>query len=124
MKQQESSGHHENTPTTLANLLKSRREAAGLTRKEMADKLEVSRPYLARLETGEYARPSPAVLGRMAKRLDVSPDDLYAITGYIPLTELPSFDAYLRAKHPDWPDSAIAMLDDFHDFLRYKHSLN
>jgi transcriptional regulator with XRE-family HTH domain len=124
MKQQKTSDHHKNVPSTLAGLLKARREAAGLTPKEMAERLHVSRPYLARLETGEYTRPSPTVLGRIAQNLHVSPDDLYALTGYIPSTDLPSFSAYLRAKHPEWPDSAIAVLNDFHDFLRFKYSLD
>lgn len=124
MQQQKPSGHHEKTPSTLADLLKSRRQAGGLTRTAIAQRLGISRSQYTRLETGEAKRPSPALLGRMGELLNVSVGDLYAITGYIPLTELPSFGAYLRALHPDWPDPVIAMLDDFHDFLRYKYSLS
>jgi transcriptional regulator with XRE-family HTH domain len=123
MKQHQQSDHHKKIPSTLADLLKCEREAAGLNRTEMADTLGISRPYLTRLESGESKHASPVVLGHIAERLNVSIEDLYALTGYIPSTELPNFGPYLRALHPDWPDSAITLLDDFHDFLRYKHSL-
>jgi transcriptional regulator with XRE-family HTH domain len=116
-------GHHEKLPPTLADLLRSRREAAGLTVTEMAAKLSVSRPHLARLESGEHKHPSPALLGRMSERLNIKPEDLYALTGCMPPTDLPGFIPYLRALHPDWPDDVITELDDFHDFLRYKYSL-
>jgi transcriptional regulator with XRE-family HTH domain len=124
MTQRKPSGHHDKLPPTLADLLKSRREAAGITLTAMAVELRISRHQLTRLESGENKRPSPALLGRMINRLDVKPEDLYALTGCMPPTDLPSFIPYLRAIHPDWPDSAITMLDDFHDFLRYKHSLS
>ena len=121
MEQRKPSGHHEKIPPTLAALLKSRREAEKLTRTEMAAELNISRSQLARLETGENKRPSPALLGRIAERLRVRPENLYALTGCLPPTELPSFAPYLRALHPEWPDEAISTLDNFHEFLSYKY---
>ena len=94
-----------------------------MTQTAMATELGISRSQMIRLESGENKHPSPALLSRLIKYLDVTPDDLYALTGCIPPTDLPSFIPYLRAVHPDWPDDAITVLDDFHDFLRYKHSL-
>jgi transcriptional regulator with XRE-family HTH domain len=116
-------GHHDKLPPTLADLLKSRRETAGVTLTAMAAELEISRSQLIRLESGENKHPSPALLGRMIRRLQVKPEDLYALTGCIPPTDLPGFVPYLRAIHPDWPDEAITILDELHDFLRYKYSL-
>jgi hypothetical protein len=75
------------------------------------------------LESGKHKRVSPALLGRMSERLDVKPEDLYALTGWMRPTDLPAFIPYLRAIHPDWPDDVIIMLDAYHDFLRYKYSL-
>jgi transcriptional regulator with XRE-family HTH domain len=118
------SDHHEKLPLTLGDLLKSRRTAAGLNVTEMAAKLGISRPYLARLESGEYKRPSPALLAKVIKTLNVRPEDVYAITGYIPSIELPSLRGYLRATHPDWPEFVITEIDDFCDFLAYKNSLS
>ena len=124
MPERKPSDHHEKLPPTLAGLLKSRREHAGLTMTAMARELGISRSQLIRLESGENKRPLPALLGRISKYLQVKPEDLYALTGCMPPTDLPSFVAYLRAIHPEWPDDAITMLDDFHDFLRYKYSLH
>lgn len=115
--------HHDKLPLTLGDLLKSRREAAGLNLTRMAARLGISRPYLARLESGEHKRPSPRLLASVIKNLDVRPEDLYAITGYIPSTELPGLRAYLRAKHPDWPELIITEIDDLCDFLTSKYSL-
>lgn len=75
-----------------------------------------------RLESGENKRPSPALLSRISERLRVKPEDLYALTGYMPPTDLPNFVPYLRAIHPDWPNSAISTLDEIHDYLGYKYS--
>jgi transcriptional regulator with XRE-family HTH domain len=107
----------------LGNLLKTKRESAGLTLTELAEQLSVSRPYLSRLERGEYAHPSPTVLSQMARCLDIGIEDLYAITGYMIPTDLPSFGSYLRAKHPTWPEVASRGLEDFYDFLKQKYTL-
>ena len=124
MGQKEISDHHKSVASTLGDLLRSRREAAGLSLTQMAAKLGMSRPYLSRLERGEYTNPSCKMLVQLGKGLDIDTEDLYAMTGCLLPTDLPNFVPYLRAKYPDWPDLAIAELDDFHDFLRHKYSLS
>jgi transcriptional regulator with XRE-family HTH domain len=124
MAKRKQSDHHEKIPLTLGDLLKSRREAADLSVTEMAAKLGISRPYLTRLECGVHKHPSPALLTRVIKTLSVRPEDVYAITGLIPASELPGLRGYLRAKHPDWPEFVITEIDDFCDFLAYKNSLS
>jgi transcriptional regulator with XRE-family HTH domain len=104
--------------------LRSKREAEGLSIPEMAEELEISRPYLTRLECGEKEHPSAVILSRIAKRLKVSASDLYALAGYMPAVELPSLAAYLRAKHPDWPKLVITEVDDYCDYLKHKYSLH
>ena len=124
MGQRKESDHHEPSASTLGDLLRSRREAAGLSLTRMAAKLGISRPYLSRLERGEYSNPSSKILIQLSKGLGIRTEDLYAMTGCLLPTDLPNFVPYLRAKYPDWPDLAIAELDDFHDFLRHKYSLS
>lgn len=124
MQERELSDRHDKIPLTLGDLLRSRREAAGLNLTEMAAELGISRPYLTRLEHGEYKRPSPTLLASVIKNLNVRPEDLYAITGYISSAELPSLRAYLRAKHPEWPEGFITEIDDFCDFIASKHNPN
>lgn len=124
MREGNRSGRHNKAALRLGDILKSWRKAAGLTLTEAAVKIGVSRPYLSRLERGIYAHPSMMVLARMAHELDIRIEDLYAITGQIPPTELPSLGPYLRAKHPDWPHEAIADLTNYCDFVKHKYSLS
>lgn len=123
MAKRQESDHREKLPLTLGALLKARREAARLTQADMAAKLRISRTYLARLEHGERKQPSPALLAKIIENLDIKADDLYAITGIIPSSELPSLRGYLRARHPDWPEPVIAEIDDFCDFIADRNSL-
>ena len=124
MKQQEPSGHHEKLPPTFAEFLVSKRKKFGLNRTDMARKLKISRTQLTRLETGEHKKPSLTLLICILnlKEFEVSPEDLYALTGHIVPAGLPAFVPYLRAIHPDWPSDAIVALDSFHDRLSRKYS--
>lgn len=108
---------------SLASLLTIRRQAVGLTQAQLAAQLGVTRPYLSRLERGEYAHPSGRVLAQLAKLLAIPIEDLYAITGYALPRDLPSFGPYLRAKYVDWPEHVLEELEAFHGFLKQKYSL-
>lgn len=119
----QSGRHSDFAPDSLASLLKDKRLALELTQAQVADQLGVTRPYLSRLERGEYAHPSARVLAQLAQWLDVPMDDLYALTGYVLPRDLPNFGPYLRAKYIDWPEYALRELETFHDFLRNKYSL-
>ena len=123
MEQDNQSDHLDGTAQTLGSLLKAKREAGGLSLTQLAARLGISRPYLSRLERGEYAHPSVRILTQLAKCLGIRSEDLYALTGYIVPSDLPSFGAYLRAKHPDWPEGVRAELIEFYDFLKHKYSL-
>ena len=100
-----------------------KREAIGLSQAGLAAEAEVSAPYLSRLERGEYTNPSPVLLMRIAQRLDIPLADLYAITGCLLPSELPGYEAYLHAMHPDWPADSVQELVDFYTFLKQRNSL-
>lgn len=110
--------------TPLGCLFQQKREDAGLSQRQLADELRVSRTYVSRLERGEYSNPSPQVLMRFAKRFDVDLSDLYAITGCMLPTDLPAYEAYLHAKHPEWPGAAIDDLVSYYEFVKQRHSLS
>jgi|ERR1017187_7157654 transcriptional regulator with XRE-family HTH domain len=116
------SDHRSNGDKALGNLLRDGRLAAGLSKRALAEKLAVSRPYLSRLERGEYNHPAPPILARISKCLDIRIEDLYAIVGYMVPSDLPNFEPYVRAKHPNWPDGAIRELESFYDYLKHKYS--
>jgi transcriptional regulator with XRE-family HTH domain len=123
MTKRKPSDPRNDAPVTLGSALRKRREEAGLSITEMASRLQVSPSHLSRLERDEIAHPSANLLQRITKCCGIRPEDLYALTGLLLPTDLPELVPYLRAKHPDWPDFAIAELDAFYHFLKYRHSL-
>ncbi len=123
MREGNQSGRRNEAALRLGELLKSGRAAAGLTLTEAAARMGVSRTYLSRLERAEYLHPSMALLGRMAQVLNMRIEDLYAVAGQIPPTDLPSLGPYLRAMHPDWPSEAIVEVAKFCDYVEHRYSL-
>ena len=124
MKHQEPYDHHDGQVGPLGRLTRETREAAGLSQRQVAEAIGVSRELISRLESGSCQNISPAPLMRFAKRFNVSSADLCAAAGWMLPTELPNFAAYLHAKHPDWADQWVDELTDFYDFVKQKHSLH
>jgi len=59
--------------------LAGHREAAGMTRYELAEALGISYPYVSQLETG-YRNPSSTVIGSIRRALpEASVDEMYGI---------------------------------------------
>jgi transcriptional regulator with XRE-family HTH domain len=57
-------------------VLRELREGKGFTQVELAEKANVERTYLTKLETGKKVNPSLAILRRLAKALGVSVPEL------------------------------------------------
>lgn len=120
MKSQDPLDHRSELTTPLGRLIYDRRVAAGLSQRQLAEDTGVSRVYISKIERGAYRQPRPQVLMKFAKRLNINLADLYAVTGYWLPEDLPEFPAYLRAKHPDWPEPLIRRLADFYDFETHR----
>jgi transcriptional regulator with XRE-family HTH domain len=58
-------------PAKLGTVIRTLREAKGLSQVELAKKARLARPYLVRLESGERKNPSLIILKRLAKALGV-----------------------------------------------------
>lgn len=52
---------------TLGTFLKSKRADKGLTQKELADLLGISRLYYLQLENGKFNNPRPALIRKIAE---------------------------------------------------------
>ena len=65
----------------LREVIKRLREAQGLTQVDLAAAAKVERSYVVKLESGDKANPSLAVLQRLAGALDVP---LARLTAYMP----------------------------------------
>ena len=108
--------------TALGRTIQAARHAKGLTAYETANRTGVvHRATIQRIESGEISRPRPETLQKLAQVLDLKLDDLLSLAGYVQLSDLPGFEPYLRAKHGDLPDQAIAQLVGHFDLIAEKH---
>jgi transcriptional regulator with XRE-family HTH domain len=74
--------------SSLAELVTHRRTALGYTMRSLAARVGVSSAYIAHIEHGRIATPSPPVLAALARELHVSEDVLLRAIGYLrPHTE-------------------------------------
>jgi transcriptional regulator with XRE-family HTH domain len=82
--------------TKLGAAIRRHREAAGLTQLALANQIGVPASTIFRLEKGEFGRPDPNKLARLAEALGIEAEELYALAPY---PELPEMAPYLRAKY-------------------------
>lgn len=81
----------------LGNRIRRRREAAGLSLGALAKAIGVPPSTILRMERGEVGAPDPDKLERLAKALEIDPEDLFSL--YPDPKQLPEFAPYLRAKY-------------------------
>jgi transcriptional regulator with XRE-family HTH domain len=86
-------------PSTLAEYLKLAREQAGMSQRQLANRVGVHHSYLARLESGDNDNPSAELLQTIADVLEIRSADLLAFIGVKPPEGLPELAPYLRAKY-------------------------
>lgn len=101
----------------LAEFIRLRRVSLGISCMDAAKACHLDRSYWNKLENAHYHQPAPELLQRIAKVLQVAPEDLYTLAGYAIPKSLPTFRPYLRAKY-DLPPEAIAELERYFDLLR------
>jgi len=93
---------------TFGMILRKRREALGLTVRQVSNASNVPHTTVARIERGEFSAPRPDKLARVAAALELSPVELFAQAGYFSPDALPDFATYLSAKYPDLSALAVA----------------
>src|ERR1700709_1281632 len=70
----------------IGGFIRSQREAAQVSVRQLAEKAGVSNPYLSQIERG-LRKPSAEVLNQIAKALRVSADVLYVRAGLLEPSE-------------------------------------
>ena len=102
-----------NQSRELGRLVRTRREERDLSLQQLADQVEgADKPYLWRLERGEYRRPHPTILQGLAETLAIPLRDLYTLSGYAVTDELPSLPVFLRSTL-DLPKNKIAEVESY-----------
>ena len=89
--------HHRDTTDipTLGWLIRRAREAQGLSRRQLADRVGMHHSSLSPLEQGRVSRPTAALLQRLAEQLQLPLRELYALAG----VPVPPLRPYLRARY-------------------------
>lgn len=82
----------------LGKLLARTRKDRDLTLGGVASATGLAESTIKRLEDGDFKRPDPEKLQRIARALDLDAEDLFALAGYTPTEGLPNFGPYLRVK--------------------------
>jgi transcriptional regulator with XRE-family HTH domain len=84
---------------TLGSYLRSQRETAELSIRELARLSGVPASYITEIEGGKKTKPSAEILQKLANILEIDTADLFAFIGVTPSQGLPSVGPYLRAKY-------------------------
>jgi transcriptional regulator with XRE-family HTH domain len=107
------------TKSTLADTLSRLRAKSGLSVRQLEDASGVARSVISRLEHGEYLRPSPSTLTRLATALDVEASELLTVAGYTAsqAEALPTIGTYLRTKYGHLSADSRQQLAEFLDRL-------
>lgn len=92
------------SPTDLSELgafIARHRGEHAMSLEALAQSTGVSRSTILRIERGEFGRPDPEKLQRIARALELPVEDLFALANYTPSDALPTVQPYLRAKFGD-----------------------
>ncbi len=85
---------------SLGEFIRTQRELANLSLRQLADLAKVSNPYLSQVERGLY-KPSAEVLKQIAKALHLSAETFYTQAGLL--------DDDVRHENSDHVESAIKL---------------
>jgi transcriptional regulator with XRE-family HTH domain len=107
--------------TSLGDFIAKKRHQLGLSLRGMAAKSGIDDSLLSKIERGQVRQPTPENLDRLARAINVDPEDLYSLAGYAAATRLPTIGPYLRTKY-GLPSEAVDELTSYFEFVRGKHS--
>jgi transcriptional regulator with XRE-family HTH domain len=104
----------------LGRVIYRQRSKAELTQRELAERAGVSHATIWHLECGDFKRPDPEKLQRIAHALNLSAGDFFASVGYTHPDHLPSLAPYLRIKFED--DLSAADRKDIERYVERKRA--
>lgn len=108
----------------VANLVKSRRVARGLSASEVARRAGVAKATVTRLEQQVIANPVPENIRSIGKVLDIPDADLFAAAGWVGEGELPGLGVYLKVKYRNIPDVGLADIERHFKGIVDRYGLN
>jgi transcriptional regulator with XRE-family HTH domain len=107
--------------TRLAELLRTKRHALGLSVRELAHRSGINPTTVLRLEAAQIPTPKAESLIAIGKTLGVATADLFAVASWLPKGQLPTLSPYLRATYGELPEESVNEIEEFVDRLRARH---
>ena len=68
----------------FGEMLREKRRAAGISQRDLADKIGVDFSYISKLENGRLPPPAADTLVEICRVLNIEPEELLALTGKLP----------------------------------------
>ncbi|HEX6145869.1 MAG TPA: helix-turn-helix domain-containing protein [Acidimicrobiia bacterium] len=114
---------NESKHTDLGAFIRQQRERANLSLRRLAERAEISNPYLSQIERG-IRRPSAEILSRLSRALEISANTLYSRAGLIdgPLESPTIFEA-IEADRLLSPSEKKVLLDMYHALIQSNGSV-
>jgi transcriptional regulator with XRE-family HTH domain len=108
--------------TALGDFIRSQRQLARLSLRQLAELTSVSNPYLSQIERGLY-RPSAQVLKSIAEALHMSAETMYAEAGLLDQRVQeevgdPRVEQAIRLDHALSTEQKEALIQVYRGFLR------
>jgi len=83
----------------LGSHISKARASREMTQRDLAAAAGVTASTILHLERGDFNRPDPDKLQRVAQALELEVEDFFTLAGYTPQDGLPSLGPYLRKKY-------------------------
>jgi transcriptional regulator with XRE-family HTH domain len=108
----------------IGTFLRARREALGLSLRDLEARSGVGNSVIARFETGQFGRLDPDKLARLSRALGVPLTEVLAAGGVTSAADLPAMPVYLRTRYGDLPEEAVQQMDRYFKRLARQYGVN
>lgn len=105
----------------LAELLRDKRDALGLSASEVARRAGVTTGTVTRIELGQIPSPKADSLTAIAEVLQIEKADVFAAAGWVPGKELPTLRPYLRSKYHGLSEADASRVESYIDRLQQQY---
>lgn len=109
--------------TEVGDTLRRRRVELGWTMRTLEEASGVDDAVISRIENGEIAQPRLDKITRMATALGLDPMTVIAEANDVTVSQ-PSLDAYLTARYPGLPDTAVQRIERYVERVLRDYNIN
>lgn len=100
----------------VGDFIKQQRERSALSLRKLAERAEISNPYLSQIERG-LRKPSGEIMKAIAKALYLPAEALYERAGLIEERDLPPVEEAVHSDHRLNPNQKEALLEIYRSFI-------